>query len=174
MQAKKEHRSMYDRQKDVGNVRVDVDQNLEKLGIVATESPEKEEEESELKYLFTVEFLAVFLVCSIKCCTSFLFTGFLKEFGMFYLKDDKFVTQIGIIGFLFALGTRFSMGALYSCLSLKGLHILNLFFETGSMLCMPFLGSYKMGFLFFYALNRMSNGILLFLQVIVLFFPFFL
>jgi hypothetical protein len=109
-------------------------------------------------HLLSTPFLALFFHCGFKAITNFTLGSFLKEFGMYYLKDDYLVTMIGLICFVFALLIRTFLGKLTSLMGLTGVHTFNLVLEVISPLIIWKFGWYKLGFFLFFIFNRISGG----------------
>ena len=93
-----------------------------------------------------------------KSYSNFFIGQNIKEFGLALVEDDYFITKVTVIGGIFNLVTRFSMGWLYSLLGFKLLYLLNMCLEMIYMAILITIARTFLGFTIFAFIWRASSG----------------
>ena len=115
--------------------------------------------EASVKSAFlSMGFLSIFVLSVAKSFSSFFFGENFKEIGLYLIKDDRLITNIGLVTGGVNFLVRFSMGKLYEKLGLKLLYLFNMAGEVMCALTLLFWGRSKLGFTLFTVIWRCSSG----------------
>lgn len=114
--------------------------------------------ETEFSILFSVKFLVIYLLTATKSYSNIFIGQNLKEFGLSLVEDDYFVTKVTMIGGIFNLIARFSMGWLYKFLGFRLLYFLNMSLEMIYLAILILVARSLVGFTIFAFIWRASSG----------------
>lgn len=104
------------------------------------------------------QFMLIYLIALIKTSSNFYFNCEIKVFGLFYIENDKSVTNIVCYGIFVSIFMRLGMGYVYKLLGLKMTYFMNLVFEMLTCYFLYFWGHFQLGFFLFVISNRVSAG----------------
>ena len=104
-------------------------------------------------------FVVVFILSFIKSFTNFSYNGLSKEFGMYFIGDDMFITKMSLAGIVISLFFRFNLGRIYNSLGIRMTYLINYIVEILCGIVLLIYGENKMGFTIYLFLNKLSGCI---------------